>query len=104
MFITLTVTAGPLKGREFTFAKQDTFLVGRSRFAHFQVKDEYLSQIHFMMELKQPRCRLLDLGSHNGTFVNGNRVTTAEVRHDDQIRAGHTTFRLSVLSGEPPSV
>jgi eukaryotic-like serine/threonine-protein kinase len=98
MQINLTVTAGPAKGLEFSFSEQDTFLVGRSRYAHFQVKDKYLSSIHFMMELISPRCRLIDLDSHNGTFVNGAKVTVVEARHGDQIRAGHSTFRLSLTS------
>src|SRR5271155_6179849 len=95
MQITLTVIAGPAKGREFSFGEQDTFLVGRSRFAHFQVKDSYLSSIHFMMELIPPRCRLIDLDSHNGTFVNGDKATVVEMRDGDQIRAGHSTFRIT---------
>lgn len=96
MQITLTVTAGSAKGLSFSFDQTDTFLVGRSRFAHFQVKDKYLSAIHFMAELSPPRCRLIDLDSHNGTFVNGNKVTVVELRHGDQIRAGHSTFRLDI--------
>jgi serine/threonine-protein kinase len=96
MQITLTVTVGPAKGLKFSFSDIDTFLVGRSRFAHFQVKDKYLSAIHFMMELLPPRCRLIDLDSHNGTFVNNDKVTLVEMRNGDQIRAGHSTFRLDI--------
>lgn len=103
MQICLTVVSGPHKGREFTFAQHDTFLVGRSRSAHFQLlsKDKYFSRIHFMMEVNPPQCRLIDLGSHNGTFVNGNRVLVADLKDGDQIRAGHTTIRLAVLRPEP---
>jgi eukaryotic-like serine/threonine-protein kinase len=96
MYITLTVIAGPAKGVTFSFDQTDTFLVGRSRFAHFQVKDKYLSSIHFMMELLPPRCRLIDLDSHNGTYVNGEKVTMVELRQGDQIRAGHSLFQLTV--------
>jgi serine/threonine-protein kinase len=97
MQITLTVTAGPAKGVVFSFAEIDTFLVGRSRYAHFQVVDEYLSTIHFMMELLPPRCRLIDLDSHNGTFVNDKKVNVVEMRDGDEIRAGHSTFRLTIV-------
>jgi serine/threonine-protein kinase len=46
MRITLTVTAGPHQGREFTFAGHDLFLVGRSKRAHFKLplKDRYFSR------------------------------------------------------------
>src|SRR5690242_2104287 len=96
MRITLTVIAGPLQGTEFTFAERDTFLVGRSRYAHFRLKDKFLSSIHFMMEWKPPRCRLIDLGSHNGTYVNGTRTLSTDLKTGDLIRAGHTTLRLAV--------
>lgn len=95
MQIILTVTAGPAKGQAFSFAEIDTFLVGRSRFAHFQVVDTYLSSIHFMMDLIPPRCRLIDLDSHNGTYVNGEKATVVEMRNGDQIRAGHSTFQIT---------
>ena len=52
MRIILTVIAGPHKGLEFSFDRHDTFLVGRSRHAHFQLpaKDKYFSRVHFMVE------------------------------------------------------
>jgi hypothetical protein len=37
MPITLRVTAGPFKGKEFTFASHDTFLVGRSKQTHLRL-------------------------------------------------------------------
>ncbi len=103
MRILLTVTDGPHKGQEFAFDRHDTFLVGRSRHAHFQLraKDKYFSRVHFMMEVNPPECRLIDMGSHNGTFVNGAQVLTADLKDGDQIRAGHTVLRVQVLGGTP---
>jgi pSer/pThr/pTyr-binding forkhead associated (FHA) protein len=37
---------------------------------------------------------IIDLGSHNGTFVNGSRVNQAQLKDDDIIAVGHATFRL----------
>jgi serine/threonine-protein kinase len=98
MRVTLTVIAGPHAGTEFTFDRHDTFLVGRSRHAHFQLpeKDRYFSRIHFMMEVNPPQCRLIDMGSHNGTYVNGQRMLSGDLHDGDQIRAGHTVLRLGV--------
>ena len=39
--------------------------------------------------------RIVDLGSHNGTFVNEQRVTAATLAEGDTIGFGDTTFRLS---------
>jgi serine/threonine-protein kinase len=102
MRVTLSVIAGPHAGTEFHFDRHDTFLVGRSRHAHFQLpeKDRYFSRIHFMMEVNPPHCRLIDMGSHNGTYVNGQRVLTGDLGDGDQIRAGHTIIRLTVQPGQ----
>jgi len=102
MHITLTVTAGPHRGQVFTFHGRDTFLVGRSRYAHFRLhdKDKFFSRIHFLMEIDPPRCKLVDLRSRNGTFVNGERVTVLELKDGDQIQAGHTVLRLAVHAEE----
>src|SRR5436309_16095713 len=98
MRVTLTVVAGPYAGTEFHFDRHDTFVVGRSRHAHFQLpeKDRYFSRVHFMMEVNPPQCRLIDMGSRNGTYVNGRRVRSGDLRDGDRIRAGHTALRLSV--------
>jgi serine/threonine protein kinase len=98
MRVILTVIAGPHKGLEFTFDRHDTFLVGRSKHAHFQLpaKDKYFSRMHFMMEVNPPQCRLIDMGSRNGTYVNGAEILTADLTDGDQIRAGHTILRVQV--------
>ncbi|HEX5272353.1 MAG TPA: FHA domain-containing serine/threonine-protein kinase, partial [Gemmataceae bacterium] len=98
--VTLTVTEGPHQGRTFTLSGHDTFLVGRSKQAHFQLpaRDKYFSRLHFMVESNPPRCRLTDLGSHNGTYVNGRRVQTADLRPGDEIRAGHTVLAVTTTA------
>jgi serine/threonine-protein kinase len=105
MQVTLTVTAGPHKGRQFTFSGHDTFLVGRSRQAHFRLpgKDKQLSRLHFLVEINPPHCRLVDLGSRNGTFVNDQKVTVSELKDGDQISFGQTTLRVAV-EGLPVAV
>jgi serine/threonine-protein kinase len=105
MRITLTVTAGPHKGQVFTFAGHDTFLVGRSKRAHFRLpmKDKYFSRIHFMVEVNPPKCRLMDMGSTNGTLVNGTAVPTADLKNGDRIQAGRTVLRVAVEDGETPA-
>jgi pSer/pThr/pTyr-binding forkhead associated (FHA) protein len=40
------------------------------------------------------RFQVIDLGSHNGTFVNGTRVNQAELQDNDIIAIGHATFRV----------
>jgi len=104
MRITLTVTAGPHKGRVFTFVGHDTFLVGRSKQADFYLplSDRYFSRVHFLIEANPPHCRVLDMGSLNGTFVNGEKVQSRDLQHGDRIQAGRTLLRVAVE--ETPTV
>jgi len=94
----LTVTAGPHKGRSFAFDEHDTFIVGRSPHAHFRLpaKDEFFSRLHLVVEVNPPTCRLMDLGSTNGTFVNGQRVREADLKHGDVIQGGLTALTATV--------
>src|SRR5437660_9966535 len=103
MRVTLTVTDGPHTGQAFSFSGHDTFLVGRSKRAHLRLpaKDRYFSRVHFLVEVNPPQCRLMDMDSRNGTHVNGARVEMADLKDGDQIRAGHTIFRVSI--GAPPA-
>jgi hypothetical protein len=113
--VTLRVTAGPLSGRSFTFDAHDTFLFGRSPDCHAELAetDTTASRHHFLLEVNPPAARLRDLGSLNGTHVNGVRfggrkrhqdpheaLPTGQAEIDlqdgDHIRVGHTEFRVTV--------
>jgi serine/threonine-protein kinase len=102
MHVTLTVTAGPHQDREFVFAYHDTFIVGRSKHAHFRLsgQDRYFSRIHFLVEVNPPPCRLVDLNSRNGTHVNGRRVRAVDLHDGDEIKAGRTMMRVAVHPGQ----
>ena len=102
MRITLTVTDGPHKGREFSFEEHQNFIVGRSKKAQFRLPkdDAYFSRNHFLVEVNPPLCRLLDMGSRNGTYVNSLKVTSAELKDGDVIRGGQTVLTVSISMTE----
>lgn len=99
MRVTLNVVAGPQTGRKFTFDQHDTFMIGRSEDAQFCLPhDRFFSRHHCLLEIAPPQCFLRDLGSTNGTFVNGIRVETAYLRHGDRIQGGETVLEVEVTS------
>lgn len=100
MLVTLAVTEGPHKGRTFSFRDHDTFIVGRASYTHFRLeaKDRYFSRAHFLVEVNPPLCRLIDMGSTNGTFVNDQKVGEIDLKNGDQIRGGKTLLTVSVVS------
>lgn len=106
--ILLEVISGPHKGRGFDFTGHENFIVGRAPCAHFRLpkEDPYFSRVHFMVEVNPPRCRLVDLISLNGTYINGRRVEAASLHDGDLIKGGDTVLRVSLAGpgGEAPPV
>lgn len=97
MRVTLRVIAGPQIGRVFTFEQHETFMIGRSEDAHFCLpQDRYFSRHHCILEIAPPQCFLRDLGSTNGTFVNGIRVETCYLKSGDRIQGGETVLEVEV--------
>src|SRR5437016_3456649 len=99
MRVTLRILAGPYTGREFVFDQHDTFLIGRSESAHLYLPDDrFFSRHHCLLEIAPPRCFLRDLGSTNGTFVNGQKVSEAFLHSGDRIQGGQTVLEVEVQS------
>lgn len=97
MSVTLRVIDGPFSGREYRFDAPGVFLAGRSSRAQFSVPDDaFLSRRHFQIEIDPPRCRFRDLGSTNGTKVNGVRVSEFALRNGDVVQVGPHRFQVCV--------
>jgi pSer/pThr/pTyr-binding forkhead associated (FHA) protein len=120
--VTLLVTRGPLTGQQFVFDEPTTCHIGRSRECTIvlPLEAEHLdvSRHHCVLDIAPPTVRVRDLGSLNGTFVNGRKIgqrsatsAPADVKedsqpmvpliHGDEVRlGGHTAFRVSIFSSE----
>lgn len=99
MQVNLRVLAGPYKGHLFSFEQPDTFLIGRTNDSHLCLPDDrFFSRHHCLLEISPPRCFLRDLGSTNGTFVNGHRVSEAFLQNGDQIQGGATVLLVEVIA------
>jgi eukaryotic-like serine/threonine-protein kinase len=104
MRVTLRVLAGPYSGQEFTFDQHDTFLIGRSENAHLYLpEDRFFSRHHCLLEIAPPRCFLRDLGSTNGTFVNGQRVQEVFLKSGDRVQGGQTVLEVDVQAEQKHS-
>jgi pSer/pThr/pTyr-binding forkhead associated (FHA) protein len=97
MQVKLRVVSGPQTGRIFTFDQHDTFMIGRSEDSHFCLpQDRFFSRHHCILEIAPPQCFLRDLGSLNGTYVNGIKVETAHLTNGDRIQGGETVLEVEV--------
>ena len=72
-------------------------IVGRSKQADVSVEDDKLSRNHFMVVKSEGKFEIKDLNSANGLIVNGKKTRQAVLTGNDRIKAGETTFHLSLI-------
>jgi len=84
-------------GTRYVLTKPQT-TVGRDASADIQVNDAGLSRIHFEVLWDGKRGGVRDLGSTNGTKVNGRAITEVGIESDAVISAGHTESVFRVLA------
>lgn len=84
--VRLTVVEGPAVGQEFKIDGAAT--IGRSPDATVMVDDPGVSRLHARIRRSEAGFELEDLGSKNGTFLNGARVEHALANLGDKIRVG----------------
>lgn len=77
------------------FAIGTPVVVGRSDDADIVLDDSYASDFHFRIGQQEGKIVLSDLGSTNGTYVNGRRVTVpTSLSKGDSVQIGKTIFEV----------
>lgn len=77
------------------FTVEDALVLGRSPEADIVIEDPYASEFHLRLNAKEGRLVLSDLGSTNGTYVNGRRVSTpVDLRRGDAVQIGKTVMEV----------
>jgi two-component system, cell cycle sensor histidine kinase and response regulator CckA len=84
--IRLTVVEGPAIGQEFKIEGLAT--IGRSPDASVMVDDPGVSRLHARIRRSETGFEVEDLGSKNGTYLNGARIEHAVANLGDKIRLG----------------
>jgi TonB family protein len=92
------LTLKVFKGESLVTSKdfeRDIIKIGRLSSAHLCLDDEKVSRIHSVIEVgADGSLSIIDMGSVEGTYVNGKRVNKGKVTFGDEIRVGATTIRL----------
>jgi FHA domain len=105
--VSVPLTLKVFKGEDFIVAKdydRDIIKIGRLSSAHLCLDDEKVSRIHSVIEVSQDgSLSIIDMGSVEGTFVNGKRVNKGALSFGDEIRVGGTTIRIDA-SGQATAV
>lgn len=91
----IEILTGPGAGRKFHVPDGPPVTFGRTEKSRYVVaNDAHMSGAHFSMECHGAKCKIRDLASTNGTFVNGDRISEAEIGLEEVVSAGSCTFRL----------
>jgi two-component system, cell cycle response regulator len=87
----LTILTGSAAGFLHKVSK-GAAVIGRATNAEVRVDDDGISRTHARLRAETDRAWVEDMGSRNGTFVNGIRITTpTELREGDKIQVGRGT-------------
>jgi hypothetical protein len=88
--------SGPAAGRKFDLPDSVAVTFGRTEKSRYVIpEDIHLSSAHFSLQCRGEKCVIRDLASTNGTFVNGGRITEAEIGIGAVVSAGSCAFRLA---------
>lgn len=76
-------------------------VVGRAPVCDLPIDDPSISRRHVRFRVHGDHCLLTDLGGRNGTFLNGEQVTEAEVKPGDALVLGRFPIRVDQGVGAP---
>jgi hypothetical protein len=77
--------------------REGSNIIGRGQDAHFRLPDTGVSRRHIEVRWDGQVAMLSDLGSTNGTLVNGSPVQDWQLADGDVIRAGHSEILIRIL-------
>jgi pSer/pThr/pTyr-binding forkhead associated (FHA) protein len=87
---------GAERTRDFPIHGEE-FLIGRGTDCDLRLPASEISRHHCLLRVRKGEATISDLGSSNGTFVNGKPIRSAvSVRSGDEIRLGPFRFLLDL--------
>ena len=100
--LALRFISGKYQGGEFPLTEAVPVIVGRSSDLDMVLVEEMVSRRHARIELRGGIVIVEDLGSTNGTFVNGERIERAALAEGDRLLIGTSILKLVALEDSPP--
>lgn len=96
--MSVPLTLKVFKGEAMVAAKdydRDIIKIGRLASAHLCLDDDKVSRIHSVIEVAPDgKLSIIDMGSVEGTWVNGKKVSKGALTFGDEIRVGNTLIKV----------
>jgi len=100
----LRFISGKYQGGEFPLRPNREIVIGRSSELDMVLVEDMVSRKHAKIVTDENVVTIEDLGSTNGTFVNGEKVRVSEIKDGDRILIGTSIIKLVTIAGEPNSI
>jgi eukaryotic-like serine/threonine-protein kinase len=119
--VVLTITKGQLSGTQYIYEEREVCTIGRHRDCNVRLPSDadhaQVSRYHCLLDINPPLIRVRDLGSGNGTYVNGQRVGAQNKTEDnksadslerdlvdgDLLQIGYTAFEVKIEDTSTPA-
>ncbi len=99
----LRFISGKYQGGEFPVNANKEIIVGRSSDLDMVLVEDMVSRKHARINLQADGIWIEDLGSTNGTFVNGEKIKRARLKEGDRILIGTSILKVIAGDGSPES-
>ena len=99
----LRFISGKYQGGEFPLRPHREIIIGRSSDLDMVLVEDMVSRKHAKITTDDTVVTIQDLGSTNGTFVNGEKISKAELKEGDRILIGTSIIKLVFVDGDATS-
>lgn len=96
---TLRFISGKYQGGEFPLRPHREIVIGRSSELDMVLVEDMVSRKHAKIVTEDRSVSIQDLGSTNGTFVNGEKIRKVELKDGDRILIGTSIIKLAAFDG-----
>jgi serine/threonine-protein kinase len=102
MRVELRFVRGPRAGQSFPLEENASVIIGRGVETTFRIQDPSISRRHCQIGNGPQGVVIADLGSSNGTYVNGKRIGTwTPIQPNDQVILGNNEFHIAPIAPPP---
>ncbi len=92
----------PVNGGRPIELERELTLVGRQDECDLKLEDKSVSKLHCVLFCDGRQVMVRDLGSTNGTRVNGQRIRRSNLTTDDQLSVAGCVFRVTLIDDPRP--